>query len=100
MTAFSDNDLPKLKTLVIANQSFTESKNNSFPSLQELKLTGTPLSTVSFLTDPTKLLNIELVDTSPPIDSTFDVSVYPNLKGLLISTSFPLCRQQLHGTVA
>jgi hypothetical protein len=82
MTTFSNNTLPNLTTLIISNQSFTNSSNNSFPLLQELTLTGVPLNSLNYSSDPTQLLNLELTDTSPEPNSTFDTSPYPNLKEL------------------
>ena len=88
MTDFSNNTLGKLKTLTIANQSFTTSADNNFPALSELKLTGVPLASLVYTSDPNNMLNIELTDTSPVVGSTYDASKYPNLKGIILNDNY------------
>ena len=85
MTTFKDNDLQKLTTLTVADQDFTESTNNTFPLLKELKLTNVPLKCLNYTSDATNMQYIELVNNSPDAGSTYDASIYPKLKGLIIS---------------
>lgn len=76
--------MEKLTTLSIANQTFTESSNNTFPLLSEIKLENVPWGNVKFESDPNNMQHITFVNTMFPVDSTYDASTFPNLKDLLI----------------
>jgi hypothetical protein len=86
MTAFSNNSLPNLTTLVIYNQTFTESKNNSFLSLIHVNLTSVPINITTNITfNPLKLTNITLIDNTFDLTTRLNLKYYANLQ--LFTTS-------------
>lgn len=83
MLNFSNNTCDGLKTLVIEGQNFSQSDNNSFDALEELRLTNTPYSSVSYTSNKSNMKRLTLSKNS--LTDNLTLLSYPNLAELQLN---------------